>query len=128
MAAHCSGCVFMVCVCSLLCVCNFDGLHLHLHFKCSWVKWVKCRARIPSMGHHTWPYVMSLSLSLSIPMTEVPLSKALNPQLLPGCRSKNGYPLLQVCVHGVCVCVCVCVSSPLTFCVHLDGLNAEHIF
>ncbi len=35
MAAHCSGCVFTVCVCSLL------------HFG-----WVKCRARIPSMGHH----------------------------------------------------------------------------
>ncbi len=25
MAAHCSGCVFMVCVCSLLCVCTLDG-------------------------------------------------------------------------------------------------------
>ncbi len=24
--------------------------------------WVKCRALIPSMGHHTWPYVTSLSL------------------------------------------------------------------
>ncbi len=37
---------------------------------------------------------------------EVPLSKALNPQLLPGHRSINGCSLL--CVHGVCV--------------HLDGL------
>ncbi len=26
MAAHCSGCVFTVCVCSLLCVCTLDGL------------------------------------------------------------------------------------------------------
>ncbi len=42
-------------------------------------------------------------------MTEVrPLSKALNTQLLPGCRSV-GCPLLQVCVH-------------------LDGLNAENTF
>ncbi len=61
-------------------------------------------------------------------MTEVrPLSKAPDPQLLPGHRSINCCPLLLLCVHGVCVfttlCwVCVCV------CVHLDGLNAEHKF
>ncbi len=49
--------------------------------------------------------------------TEVrPLSKAPNPQLLPG-RRIISCPLLQVCV---CVCVCVCV--------HLDGLNPEHTF
>ncbi len=53
MAAHCSGCVFKVCVCSLLCVC--------VHFG-----WDKCRARILSMGHHTWPYVTSLSLIVTI--------------------------------------------------------------
>uniref|UniRef100_A0A673IXS9 TOX high mobility group box family member 4-like n=1 Tax=Sinocyclocheilus rhinocerous TaxID=307959 RepID=A0A673IXS9_9TELE len=41
--------------------------------------------------------------------TEVPLSKAPNPQLLPGRRSKNGCPLLRVCVHGVCVFTAVCV-------------------
>ncbi len=36
--------------------------------------------------------------------TEVrPLSKAPNPQLLPGRRSINDCPLLRVCVHGVCV-------------------------
>ncbi len=52
--------------------------------------------------------------------TEVPLSKAPNPQLLPGRHSINGCSLLQVCVHGVCVfTVCVCT---------LDGLNAEHQF
>ncbi len=39
---------------------------------------------------------------------EVPLCKALNLQLLPGC------PLLRVCV-----CVCVCVFTAV--CVHLDG-------
>ncbi len=27
--------------------------------------WVKCRAQIPSMGHHSWLYVTSISLSLS---------------------------------------------------------------
>ncbi len=37
------------CVCSLLCVCTWTG---------------KCRARIPSMGHHTWLYVTSLSSGL----------------------------------------------------------------
>ncbi len=42
MAAHCSGCVFTA---------------VRVHFG-----WVKCRALIPSMGHHTWPYVTSLSL------------------------------------------------------------------
>ncbi len=25
--------------------------------------WVKCRAQIQSMGHHTWPHVTSLSLN-----------------------------------------------------------------
>ncbi len=37
MAAHCSGCMFTVCVCSLLCVCTWD----------------KCRAQIPChMSRH----------------------------------------------------------------------------
>ncbi len=42
MAAHCSGCVFTVCVFTAVCV--------HLG-------WDKCRAQIPNMGHHTWSYV-----------------------------------------------------------------------
>ncbi len=73
---------------------------------------------------------------------EVPLSKAPNPQLLPGHRSINGCPLLRVCVHGVCVftavcvhcsgcmftvCVCVCVFTAVCVCT-LGGLNAEHEF
>ncbi len=45
---------------------------------------------------------------------EVPLCKAPNPQLLPGCRSINGCPLLWVCVHSVCV--------------HFGWVNAEHEF
>ncbi len=47
-AAHCSGCVFTVCVCVHCCVCAL------------WKG--KCRARIPSVGQHTWPYVTPLSL------------------------------------------------------------------
>ncbi len=48
-------------------------------------------------------------LRQEVSTTEVrPLSKAPNPQLLPGRRSL-GCPLLRVCVH-------------------LDGLNAELIF
>ncbi len=42
MVAHCSGCVFTVCVC----VCALG--------------WVKCRAQIQSMCHHTWPHVTSI--------------------------------------------------------------------
>ncbi len=63
-------------------------------------------------------------------MTEVPLSKAPNPQLLPG-RWSNGCPLLRVRVQRVRVRVrvCVCVCSLLTaVCVHSDGLNAEDQF
>ncbi len=59
---------------------------------------------------------MYSALSTLNTTTEVPLSKAPNPQLLPGRRSINGYPLLQVCVFTA---VCVCT---------LDGLNAEHKF
>ncbi len=44
----------------------------------------------------------------------MPLSKAPNPQLLPGRRTINGCPLLRVRVHSVCVCVFIAV------CVHLD--------
>ncbi len=61
---------------------------------------------------------MNVQRSLNLnAMTEVPLSKAPNPQLLPGYRSINGCPLLWVCVHGVCVRVFT-----------LDGLYAEHEF
>ncbi len=53
-------------------------------------------------------------------MTEVPLSKAPSPQLVPGRRSINGCPLLRVHVHGVCVFTAVCV--------HFGWVNAEHKF
>ncbi len=46
---------------------------------------------------------MYSALSTFNTTTEVPLSKAPNPQLLPGRRSINGCPLLRVCVH-CCVC------------------------
>ncbi len=63
------------------------------------------------------------ALSALNTMTEVPLSKAPNPQLLPGHRSINGCPLLRLCVHSVCVCVCslLCVCT-------LDGLIEEQEF
>ncbi len=64
---------------------------------------------------------MSSALSTLNTTTEMPLSKAPNPQLFPGRRSINGCPLLRVCVHGVCVFTDVCVCT-------LDGLNAEHKF
>ncbi len=54
---------------------------------------------------------MNSTLSTFKTMTEVPLSKAPNPQLLPGR------------VFTVCVC-----SLLTAVCVHLDGLNAEHQF
>ncbi len=54
--------------------------------------------------------------------TEVrPLSKALNPQLLPG-RGSN----MAAHCSGLTVCVCVCVFTAV--CVHVDGLNAEYKF
>ncbi len=51
----------------------------------------------------------TLSLHLNT-TTEVPLSKAPNPQLLPGHRSINDFGcVFMVCVFtAVCVCVCVC--------------------
>ncbi len=63
---------------------------------------------------------MYSALSTINTTTEVPLSKASNPQLLPGHRSMNGCPLLRVCVHGVCVFTAVCV--------HFGWVNAEHKF
>ncbi len=60
------------------------------------------------VGGGEWMYS---ALSTVNTTTEVTLSKAPNPQLLPRCRSINGCPLLRVCVHDVCVftAVCVCV-------------------
>ncbi len=46
---------------------------------------------------------MTSALSTLNTTTEVPLSKAPNPQLLPGRCSINDCPLLRVCVH-CCVC------------------------
>ncbi len=65
---------------------------------------------------------MSSALSTFNTTTEVrPLSKAPNPQLLPGRRRINGYQLPRVCVYGV-LCVFTAVG------VRLDGLNAEQKF
>ncbi len=39
----------------------------------------------------------------------ITVSKAANPQLLPGSHSINDCPLLRVCIHRVCVFTAVCV-------------------
>ncbi len=56
--------------------------------------WVNCRALIPNMGHHTWPYVTSLS----------------HFQCLRRFRP------CHVC-YVLCVCVCVCVRACVRACV-----------
>ncbi len=43
--------------------CRSIGCPLCVHYCVCALGWVKCRAQIPSMGHHTWPHVTSLSLS-----------------------------------------------------------------
>ncbi len=59
-----NGCPLLwVCV---HCVCVFTAVCVHLG-------WDKCRAQIPSMGHHTWSYVTSLSLSLSYHLLKIPV-------------------------------------------------------
>ncbi len=47
LAAHCSGCVFTVCVCSLLCVCTLDGLNAEHKFRV----WVTILGRMSRHFH-----------------------------------------------------------------------------
>ncbi len=47
-----------LCVCVCVCVCVFSLLCV-----CTWMG--KYRAQFPRMGHNTWLYVTSLSISLS---------------------------------------------------------------
>ncbi len=49
--------------------------------------------------------------------TEVPLSKAPNPQLLPRVPQHKWPQLLQVCVHSVCVFTAVCVHFGWVNCI-----------
>ncbi len=58
--------------------------------------------------NHRWGEWIPSALSTLNTMTEVPLSKAPNHQLLPRCCSINGCPLLRVCSRCVCVHCCVC--------------------
>ncbi len=62
------------------------------------------------LSHFNFGVNNQCSLPPSIPRPLRPLSKTPNPQLLPGCRS-IGCPLLQMCVHGVCVFTAVCVCT-----------------
>ncbi len=41
-------------------------LQVCVHYCVCALGWVKCRAQIPSMGHHTWPHTTSLSPFLSL--------------------------------------------------------------
>ncbi len=48
------------CVC--VCVCVRACVHACVRAcVCAHFGWVKCRAQIPSMGHQTWPDVMSFT-------------------------------------------------------------------
>ncbi len=55
MAAHCSGCVFTVCVCSLLCVCTLDGLNAEHKFR-AWV------TIVGHMSHRAGPEYSNICL------------------------------------------------------------------
>ncbi len=78
--------------------CSYIYVYIYIYKNCRWGEW------------------MYSALSTFNTMTEVPLSKSLNPQLLPGCRSINGCPLLRVCVHCVCVFTAVCVYFGWVIC------------
>ncbi len=41
-------------------------LQVYVHYCVCTLGWVKCRAQIPSMGHHTWPHTTSLSVSFPL--------------------------------------------------------------
>ena len=83
MAAHCSGCVFTVCVCVHCSVC--------VHFG-----WVKCRARILSMGHHTWLNVTSLHFtSLHKFSQNVAYNQYIEPSLYVFLNPKHSHGDLQ---------------------------------
>ncbi len=55
------GCVHGVCVCVCVCMCLFTT-----HCCVCALGWVKCRAQIPSMGHHTWPHITYFPFSFSL--------------------------------------------------------------
>ncbi len=91
-----------------------------------------CEFRIRSGRDCQWGEWMYSALSTLNTRSEVPLSKAPNPQLLPGRRSIYGCPLLQVCSQWVsewvseCVCVCVCVCSLLHVCTWVIPCMGHH--
>ncbi len=86
----------------------------------SWTRNPKVMGLSLGTGRNSrWGSEFTALSSIFNTMTEVPLSKAPNPQLLPGCHSINGCPLLRVCVHGVCVFTAVCV------CVHFGWVNCR---
>ncbi len=80
-----NGCPLLrVCVC--VCVCLFTT-----HCCVCSLGWVKCRAQIPSMGHHTWPHVTSFPS-----FSNTSASNNSLPQTLI-----SFYPLLPQCFHSL---------------------------
>ncbi len=65
--AHCHCPLLRVCVHGV-CVCVFVFTS---HCCVCALGWVKCRSQIPSMGHHTWPHVLSFPF-LSFPFLSFP--------------------------------------------------------
>ncbi len=78
-------------------VCVFTAVCMHFG-------WVKCRARIQSMGHHTWPKVTSLSLII--------LKKGFLLGGGGGC-SKKGYNPCAICLNNKPVRKHICCSTIL---------------
>ncbi len=121
---HCFGNWQFVCSCGSVC------MYIYTHGEVV-AYWLESRTRNPKVVSSSlrsgrncrWGEWMYSALSSFNTTTEVPLSKAPNPQLLPGRRSINGCPLLRVCVHGVCVfTVCVCSRC---VCVHFGWVKCR---
>ncbi len=81
MAAHCSGCVFTVCVLTThCCVCALG--------------WVKCRAPILRMGHHTWQYITYIYIFLN-----EPIQKVSKPPLVSWLRRRERFQTSFLCME-----------------------------
>ncbi len=98
----------------------WDTGYMHLMVRESDSKLKGCEFESQSGRDCWWGEWMSSTLSTLNTTTEEVLSKAPNPQLLPG-PSINGCPLLWVCVQGVCVCVCVFTAV----CVHFGWVKCR---
>ncbi len=121
MAAHCSWCMFIThcCVCAL--------------------GWVKCRAPISSMGHHTWQYI-----TLLLTKTQHKFHHSFNHQIYTDDKARQRLVLVtekrfvneyfhrrlrgEINTALVCGCACVCWLKPCPWCWSLwsGGSSAFH--